>query len=769
MIANLKLKTKIGIGYGIIVLVLVVAVLITIWRVEHLVKLANHFIDIRTPIVRESLILSRAINRSLSALRGWIILGNSEFRSEREKCWAEEIIPSLDALTKLFSVKADENTEELKKLSSLLKQLEISQKEIENIAQTIDNTPATRLIMQEGLPLVESMDKTIGVVIDIEKTLEASLQRKQLLSILSDIRGMTLLLVANARAFLLSGDESIKKQFDQLWNQSSEQVTKLTAMISFLTPEQEKNLTSFLEFRKQYQALAQKIFEIRSGKEWNIANYWLSTRAAPVASEVNQILDGIIADQKKRMLEEQMVVKTVVANLKITEWLLLISGIIICFIAGIIISRSISQPIQEAVSIANRLAQGDLTIQFASKFSSKDEMGQLLSAMQMMVTSLRGIVKEITDATNALSSSSEELSSISTQMASSAEEMNVQAASVATASEQVSASVNIVASAAEQSSVSVSNIAAMTEQMSATFKTIAENARSTYENVKNMAAASDQISLGVNTIASAAEEMTASLNEVAKNTIQASAVSRNANHRTEEINSRMNALSEASKQIGKVVQVIKDIADQTNMLALNATIEAAGAGEAGKGFAVVAGEVKELARQSADATEEISGQIERIQSSTSDAFQAISEISKIITEIAQINESIAASAEEQTATASEISKSIAFNALTVRKVADNANQAAKLVEDIAKSTDETSKAVIQISRHVEELARGIRDVARSSVEAARGVRDISQNMAQISIASKETASGAAQTKTSSEELSRMAVSLSKIVKRFKLD
>ncbi|MDM8549168.1 methyl-accepting chemotaxis protein [Desulfobacterales bacterium HSG2] len=241
-----------------------------------------------------------------------------------------------------------------------------------------------------------------------------------------------------------------------------------------------------------------------------------------------------------------------------------------------------------------------------------------------------------------------------------------------------------------------------------------------------------------------------------------------ANRRTEQISAKMEMLVVSSGQIGKIVGVIKKIADQTNMLALNATIEAAGAGEAGRGFAIVAGEVKELARQSADATDEIAGQIEDIQTSVRDTVRAIEEISKIIGEIAGINETIAASAQEQTATAGEISKSVAGTAATVKNVAENANESANLMGEIARSTDETSKTAAEISRNIDKVLNSAKSVAVSSDEAARGVSDISENIRRISATSEQTAIGASETNTSSKKLAEMASSLIQIISKFKV-
>ncbi len=448
--------------------------------------------------------------------------------------------------------------------------------------------------------------------------------------------------------------------------------------------------------------------------------------------------------------------------------IILISVIIAIVVAAgaYFIARMIATPLLKGVEFADSVAKGDLTATI--DVDQQDEVGMLTKSMNDMSANLREIMKELNDTTDNLSGASEELSSVSSQMASSAEEMDTQSTSVASAAEQVSANVETVASAAEESSSSVSNIATMTEEMSSTFSNVAESAHTSADKVDQMAKNSESIATGINTMAAAIEEMTSSLNEVAGNTQQANQVARNANQAAESITEKMNGLVSASKQIGKVVGVIKDIADQTNMLALNATIEAAGAGEAGKGFAVVAGEVKELAKQSADATDEISGQIDEIQNSTNAVEEAITEISKVIEEVASINETIASAVEEQSATAGEISQSVAENARTVKEVSEDAGNSSQLVNDIAKSTDEANSTAAEVAKHVSELSDAIKEVASSSSEAAKGATDISENIQGISSASKETATGANQTNESATELSKMASTLSELVQRFKM-
>lgn len=438
--------------------------------------------------------------------------------------------------------------------------------------------------------------------------------------------------------------------------------------------------------------------------------------------------------------------------------------IILLLVLHFFLVRPISEVTRGLKDIAG--GEGDLTRRLEIK--SKDEIGELAGCFNLFIESLRGIIMEIALNTSKLSDASEDMAAVSTQMAFSAQEVNLKSATVAAASEEISAIVATVASTAEEASASVSNIAGMTEEMSTIFNQVSELAKQTADNVDQMANMGEQMSTETNRVADTLESMTGSLNNVAKHTIHASRISQNASQRTEAINVKMDALAGASNQIGKVIGMIKDIADQTNMLALNATIEAARAGEAGKGFAVVAGEVKALAKQSADATDEIGQQIEHIQESISEAIHTIGEINETINEVAGINEKIASSIEIQTTAAAEISKSVAHNAVTVQNVADGANESAHLVGEIAKSTDETSKTASEVAKNVEELSKGMRDVASSSGEAAKGVQDISKNIQEITSASKKTATDANRTNTASEKLSQMASALSDIVKRFKL-
>jgi methyl-accepting chemotaxis protein len=255
-------------------------------------------------------------------------------------------------------------------------------------------------------------------------------------------------------------------------------------------------------------------------------------------------------------------------------------------------------------------------------------------------------------------------------------------------------------------------LASSSEELTAVSQQMSSNSEETATQSNVVAAASEQVSKNVATVATSAEEMSASAKEIAKNATEAAKVATEAVKVAFDTNKTVAKLGDSSIEIGKVIKVITSIAQQTNLLALNATIEAARAGEAGKGFAVVANEVKELAKQTATATEDISGKIEAIQTDTKAAVTAIDQIGKIINQISDIQNTIASAVEEQTATTNEI--------------------------------------------------------ARNATEAAQGSTEISKNIANVSLAAKNTTQGANDTLTAATELSKLAADLKRVVEQQKL-
>ena len=247
------------------------------------------------------------------------------------------------------------------------------------------------------------------------------------------------------------------------------------------------------------------------------------------------------------------------------------------------------------------------------------------------------------------------------------------------------------------------NLAAASEELTAVSETMLGNAGETSEQSNVVSAAAEEVNKNVGTVATGTEELTASIKEIATSSNEAAKTASNAVDVANRTNEIVGNLGASSAEIGKVIRVITSIAEQTNLLALNATIEAARAGEAGKGFAVVANEVKELAKETAQATEDISEKIETIQADTNGAVSAIGEISDVINSINDISNTIASAVEEQTATTNEMSRNVTEAAAGTGDIAENIATVANAAESTKEGAGNTQSAASELAKMAAEL------------------------------------------------------------------
>ncbi len=348
---------------------------------------------------------------------------------------------------------------------------------------------------------------------------------------------------------------------------------------------------------------------------------------------------------------------------------------VICLVLGYGLVSGVSGPIRRMTGTMDRLAAHDLKVEIAGA-ERRDEIGAMAAAVQVFKDNLVN-----------------------------ADRLAAEQAAERAAKEQRATRMAALAHGFEAKAGDlVAALAAASTQLEATAQSMSSTATETNQQAATVAAAAEEASAGVQTVASAAEQLTSSIGEISRQVAQSARMTVKAAEDARHTDTIVRALAQGAERIGNVVGLITDIAGQTNLLALNATIEAARAGDAGKGFAVVASEVKNLAQQTAKATEEIGSQIAQIQGATGEAVEAIKGITGVIEEVSAIAASIASAVEEQGAATAEIARNVQQTASSAYEVTSNIAGVSQAANQTGDAANQVLGAAGQVSRQAEDLA-----------------------------------------------------------------
>lgn len=458
---------------------------------------------------------------------------------------------------------------------------------------------------------------------------------------LGQLRTDTLAMRADLLNYGLSRDQAGRDRYRSAMAADDARVDAALAGYRAMSLGQRAQTDAFTALLGQYRHVRDTVLvPLADAGRWGEFATARDQQATPVVNRATKVLDELAAQEDTEAQQALASVRATYTSSRTLMLAVFVVGLILGLAGALWVARLIVTPLHRVCRVAEGLAAGDLTM--TADIRSRDEVGRMAQALDQALVGLRGTMGMIAGSAGELATAAGDLSTASTQISAAAQETATESGSVSAAAEQVSRSVQ--------------------------------------------------------TVASGTEEMSASIREIANTAQEAARIGAQAADHAQSTNASIAKLGESSAEIGNVVKLITSIAEQTNLLALNATIEAARAGDAGKGFAVVASEVKDLAQETARATDDISHRIEAIQADTQGAVTAIAEISTIIDQLGDYQNTIASAVEEQTATTNDMTRSVA-------EAADGSLSIAAKIGTVAAAAETTTAGVTGTEASTGALAR----------------------------------------------------------------
>ncbi|MBF0613277.1 MAG: MCP four helix bundle domain-containing protein, partial [Magnetococcales bacterium] len=742
-----SIGAKISLGFLLMVVLTIVQGILSLDRFQQASTLGQQVKGVRVPTALTAADLERSIHQSLSALRGWMLIDNPELKEARAKAFADIHKDMADLEKSLTEANERESLTNLLEAKVILKEFGQVVEQIENLAHTIENTPALEVFFANLAPEADKVNQAITEMIyrESKRSLASQdpveiKQSKQLLKAMSDFNNSFSLSVNDIRSYLMNGDQAFQKSYTVQWQKNNGAFANLdrSAGEGMLEEKQKDAFNRLKEARFLVEKLALTIFDFKKGDQfWNLGVFLLREEAIPLADKLVTAIENLAHQQEKAMVLEMAELDHTIQKGEQGTWLALIILTALGVITAFFITRLITQPLKRVEKTIVDISAGHLT-QRMTLPTVQDEIHAIAHQVNQMTESLersiRGqmlqahtvdaCVRQLQQVRSTLMEDSNRSLEVTRDLAAENAKLGQGLAQMKDSVAQASENMNVIAEEGEGLSHDIHTIASASEQANTNVTSMAAAAEEMTANVSEVKQNLEQVNQSVSTVASAVEEMNATLAEVRKRCLAATEQSKDANTQAQAAQTAMSRLGQSAREINKVVGMINNIAEQTKMLALNAAIEAAGAGEAGKGFAVVANEVKELARQTADATRMISAKVEEIRTNTQDAGRTIGNIVDSITRIHASNDEITHAVDEQSNTTHEIARSMAEVARAAEAVTHNTRELQEAADEVARSAGDAATGTREIAKSCSDAAEAARQVAHKAAETKDYIRSI---------------------------------------------
>ncbi|WP_163835878.1 methyl-accepting chemotaxis protein [Spartinivicinus ruber] len=634
---KLSLTTKLVIGFGTIIALIAATAFLTLQRTTQINQAKSYLIEHQFVVVNSSKELLNGLYTSIAALRGYLILGNQpaqaeKFKKQRISAW-ETIQQSQQQLTQLAnrpSQKDHQLSDSLNQLSPIMTELRQWQDKIEALSHTEANIPAITMLLNDAGPYADTALDQLNILMNEEDQQIATPKRKHLLKLFADSHSSLSNSISNLKDFLITGDNRFAAKFQANWQINQTKLKPVEDMTYLFTETEVRIWKLYLKMRQLFAPLPEEMIKLRKGNDWNKAYHLMATEAVPRVEQITEI----IKQQNQLTQQDTMVLGEAIEKISLTVISASIATLLVSIIIGVILSKQLVSALVPLNRKANEIANGDLSGKNLP-VKVKDEIGNLTESINHMANHLRQSVEQMNNTTQDVNQGTAQLTEANKQIADSMQHQNEKITTIASAVDQLSAAANQVA----QNTADASHHA----QDSA--------------NIANVGG--DKLKATITTIQDIQQAVMSS------------------NQAVENLNAK-------SEEIGRITEVIRDIAEQTNLLALNAAIEAARAGEQGRGFAVVADEVRQLAQRTSTSTEEITRSIQAIQQETSEAVKLMANGIQLV--------------EQGTDNAQAAGQSI-------EEAVNHVNDVASMITSIAASTEQQSNVTHEIATTIEEISQ----------------------------------------------------------------